>query len=59
VGAILGAAVPLLDALEERWQYAILVAAAIVLALRRPPFWVLAGGAVAGLLAAALGAAVP
>ncbi len=59
VGAILGAAVPLLAALEEPWQYAVLAAAAIVLLLRRPPFWVLAGGALAGLVAAAVGAAVP
>jgi chromate transporter len=59
VGAILGAAVPLLDALEEPWQYAVLVAAALALALRRPPFWALVGGAAAGLAAAALGAAVP
>jgi len=59
VGAILGAAVPLLDALEEPWQYAVLAAAAIVLVLRRPPFWALVGGALAGLLAAAAGAAVP
>jgi chromate transporter len=59
VGAILGAAVPLLDALEEWWQYAILAAAALVLLWRRPPFWVLAGGAVAGLVVAALGGAVP
>jgi chromate transporter len=59
VGAILGAAVPLLDALEEPWQYAVLAAAAIVLLLRRPPFWVLVGGAAAGLVAAAVGAAVP
>jgi chromate transporter len=59
VGAILGAAVPLLDALEEPWQYAVLVAAALALALRRPPFWALVGGAAAGLAAAALGASVP
>jgi chromate transporter len=59
VGAILGAAVPLLDALEESWQYAVLAAAALVLLLRRPPFWALVGGAAAGLVAAALGAAVP
>jgi chromate transporter len=59
VGAILGAAVPLFDALEEPWQYGVLALAAAVLALRRPPFWVLVGGAAAGLVAAAVGAAVP
>jgi chromate transporter len=59
VGAILGAAVPLLDALEEPWQYGVLAGAALVLVLGRPPFWVLVGGAGAGLVAAAVGAAVP
>ncbi len=59
VGAILGAAVPLLDALVEPWQFAVLGVAAVALLLRRGPFWVLVGGAVAGLVAAALGAAVP
>jgi chromate transporter len=49
-GAILGAALPLLDALEETWQYAVLVAAAVVLALGRSPIWALFGGAVAGLV---------
>jgi chromate transporter len=49
-GAILGAAVPLFEALEEWWQYAVLAAAAVVLALGRPPIWVLAGGAVVGLV---------
>jgi len=49
-GAILGAAVPLLDALEETWQYAVLAAAAVLLVLGRPPIWALAGGAAAGLV---------
>jgi chromate transporter len=49
VGAILGAAVPLAQALDEWWQLAVLVAAAALLALRRPPIWALAGGALAGL----------
>ena len=49
-GAILGAAVPLLDALEETWQYAVLAAAAVLLVLGRPPIWALAGGAAAGLM---------
>jgi chromate transporter len=59
VGAILGAAVPLVGALEEGWQWAVLAAAALALALGRPAFWALAGGAVAGLVAMWLGAAVP
>jgi chromate transporter len=59
VGAILGAAVPLFGALVEPWQYGVLVLAALALILRRGPFWVLLGGAVAGLAAAAFGAAVP
>ena len=33
--------------------------AALALVLRRGPFWVLVGGAAFGLIAAALGAAVP
>ncbi len=59
VGAILGAAVPLAAALEEPWQLVVLAAAALALLLRRGPFWVLVGGAVAGLAAAAAGLAVP
>jgi chromate transporter len=59
VGAILGAVVPLLGALEEPWQYGVLAAAALALMLRRPPFWALVGGAAAGLVAAAVGASVP
>jgi len=50
-GAILGAAVPLLLALEDPWQYAVLVAAGLALALRRPALLVLVGGALAGLVA--------
>ncbi len=49
-GAILGAAVPLFDAVEETWQYAVLAAAAVLLILGRPPIWALVGGALAGLL---------
>ena len=49
-GAILGAAVPLFDALEEPWQYGVLAGAALLLVLGRPPIWALAGGAVAGLV---------
>jgi chromate transporter len=49
-GAILGAAVPLFDALEATWQYAVLAAAAVLLILGRPPIWALVGGALAGLV---------
>jgi chromate transporter len=59
VGAILGASIPLVRALEEGWQWAVLAAAAVALALGRPPFWALVGGAVAGLVAMWAGAAVP
>jgi chromate transporter len=59
VGAILGATVPLVEALEEWWQFAALGAAAAALLMRLPAFWVLVGGAGAGLLAAAVGLAVP
>jgi chromate transporter len=52
VGAILGAAVPLARALEEGWQFVVLAAAAVVLALGRPAIWALLGGAVAGLVSA-------
>ena len=49
-GAILGAAVPLFDALAETWQYAVLAAAGLLLVFGRPPIWALAGGAAAGLV---------
>jgi chromate transporter len=59
VGAILGAAIPLLGALEEGWQFAVLAAAALLLVFGRPALWALAGGALAGLAAALAGLAVP
>jgi chromate transporter len=49
-GAILGAAIPLLDALEEPWQYGVLAGAALLLVVGRSPVWPLFGGALAGLL---------
>jgi chromate transporter len=55
VGAILGAAVPLAGALTEWWQLVVLAASALALLARRPVALVLAGGALAGLAAAALG----
>jgi len=48
-GAILGAALPLLRALEAGWQWAVLGAAAVALIARVPPVWVLVGGGIAGL----------
>jgi chromate transporter len=59
VGAIAGAAVPLAGALEEPWQLLVLAAAGVVLLLGRAAMWALAGGALAGLTAAAAGLAVP
>jgi chromate transporter len=53
-GAVLGVAIPLFDALEEAWQYAVLGGAA-VLVLRLSPIWALVSGAVAGLVAALAG----
>jgi chromate transporter len=59
VGAIFGAVVPLFGALEEAWQYAVLVVAVVVLAVGRSAFVVLAGGAVVGVVVALAGVAVP
>ena len=50
VGAILGAAILLATALDEAWQWGVLAAAAVALALRGPPVLVLLGGAAVGLL---------
>jgi len=55
VGAILGAAVPLAGAVTEGWQYVVLALGAVALAFGRPVIAVLAGGAVAGLGALAVG----
>lgn len=49
-GAILGAAVPLLTAIDATWQWFVLAAAAAALLLRVPPLAVLVGGALAGLV---------
>ena len=54
VGAIFGAAVPLAAGIDEPWQYAILLLAAVALAFGRPPILVLAGGALAGLASLAV-----
>ncbi len=47
-GAILGAAIPLVRALDHGWQYAVLAAAALAL-LRVGPIYVLVAGGLAGL----------
>ena len=54
VGAIFGAALPLAAALDDAWQYGVAAVAALLLAAGRPPIAVLAGGALAGLVALAL-----
>jgi chromate transporter len=47
-GAILGAAVPLLDSFEHAWQWVVLALAGVAL-LRVPPIWVLVAGGLAGV----------
>ena len=59
IGGIAGAALPLARALDFGWQYGILAAAAVVLALRRGAVVLtLVLAAVAGVVAAAVGASV-
>jgi len=48
-GAILGAAVPLLSAIDEPWQWIVLAAAALALLARATPIAVLVCGGLAGL----------
>jgi len=59
VGAIVGAAVPLLSGLGESWQLAVLAGAAVLLALRRGPLLALAAGGAAGLAIAVAGGPLP
>ncbi|MGA3154328.1 MAG: chromate efflux transporter [Streptosporangiaceae bacterium] len=60
IGAILGSAIPLARTLTQPWQYAILGAAAILLlALKRSVVLTLLCAAGAGIILAALGAALP
>ena len=47
-GAILGAAVPLLQSFEHAWQWAVLAAAGLAL-LKLNPIWVLVAGGLAGI----------
>ena len=58
IGAILGAALLLLDGLHHAWQWVLLVAAAAALAAGRPAIVVLVVGLGVGLAAWALGAPV-
>jgi chromate transporter len=59
VGAILGAAVPLLSGIVEVWQVTLLAVGAVALLLGRSPLLVLLAGAVAGLVAALAGFDLP
>jgi chromate transporter len=60
IGAIVGVALPLALALQEWWQYAILVAAAVaLLPLRRSVVITLVGAGAIGALFAQLGAPLP
>lgn len=58
IGAILGAAVLLLDAIQTWWQWPLLAASVLALAIGRRPIEALAGGLVVGAVLWALGAPV-
>ena len=57
IGAILGAALVLLDGVDHAWQWVLLGIAAAALALGRRPIEVLVAGLVAGVALWALGVA--
>lgn len=60
IGAILGAAVPLALALDETWQFGILVGACLwVVVFKRNTTIAIAAAGVVGLVAVALGAPLP
>ena len=60
IGAIIGSAVPLTEALSETWQLAVLAAAAVLLlGLRVGVVWTLLLAAAAGAVAALAGAPLP
>ncbi len=60
IGAILGAAITLADALQQSWQFAVLAAAAVaLLGLRRGVVETLLGAGVVGVIAALAGAPLP
>jgi chromate transporter len=60
IGAILGSAVPLVRALDEPWQYAVLAGAAVLaLGLRRGPVLTLLTAAAAGVIVVLAGGPLP
>jgi chromate transporter len=60
IGAILGAAIPLATALQERWQYLVLAAAAVaLLLLRRGVVQTLLGAGAVGVILALAGVPLP
>ncbi len=60
IGAIVGVAIPLMLSLDEAWQYAVLLGAAVALLLRRPVVFTIVGaGGVGALAVSLLGASVP
>jgi chromate transporter len=60
IGAIFGAAIPLTLALQEEWQFAVLVAGAVALLVaRRSIVTTLLGAAIVGVAVALLGAPLP
>lgn len=60
VGAILGSAIPLAEALTETWQYVVLAAAAVfLLVLRRGVVLTLLGAGAAGVVVALAGGPLP
>jgi chromate transporter len=60
IGAILGSAIPLAEALSEAWQYVVLGAATVLLlALRRGVVLTLLAAAAAGVVVAVAGGPVP
>jgi chromate transporter len=60
IGAILGSAIPLAEALSETWQFVVLgVAAVLLLALRRSVVTTLLAAAAAGVVVAVAGGPIP
>jgi chromate transporter len=60
IGAILGSAIPLAEALSEAWQYAVLAVAAVVLVVfRRSVVTTLLAAAATGVVVAVAGGPVP
>jgi len=60
IGAILGSAVPLTEALSETWQYVVLAGGALLLlALRRGVVATLLAGGAAGVVVALVGGPIP